>query len=126
MTYTDTDAGTGISTPLATTIVEQPATIGLSISPPAVNYGSVAIGACSAESPITLTNTGNVPVKVTATTSAGFYADCMKINNLVANGWVSTTIPAGGNLIIQTKVCPTIAYSGTANGSISFIASFAP
>jgi hypothetical protein len=126
ITYTDTDAGTGSSTPLTTTIVEQVATIGLSISPPAVNYGSVAIGACSADFPMTLTNTGNVPIKVTATTTAGFYTDCMKINSLTANGWISTTIPVGGNLIIQTKVCPTIAYNGTANGSISFIASFAP
>ena len=128
ITYTDTDAGAGAgtSTPLTTTITEPVATIGLTVSPPTMNFGSVAIGACSSESPITLTNTGNVPIRVTATTSAGFYTDCLKINAVTANGWVSTVIPAGGNLVIQVKVCPTIAYSGTVTGSVSFVASFAP
>ena len=126
ITYTDTDrvGGSGVTT--TTTITEPVATIGLSVSPPAVNYGSVAIGLCSTEFPITLTNTGNVPIKVTATTTAGFYTECMKINSVMANGWISTIIPVGGNLIIQTKVCPTSTYSGTATGSVSFLASFAP
>jgi hypothetical protein len=84
----------------------------------------VAIGACSANNAITLTNTGNVPIKVTATTSAGYYTECLKINDAVANGWVSASIPAGSSLVIQLKSCPTQAYSGTVAGNVSFIASF--
>jgi hypothetical protein len=84
------------------------------------------MGSCSSENPITLTNTGNVPIKVTASTSAGFYTDCLKINDVIANGWVSTKIPAGGHILVQATVCPTVAYSGTLTGNVNFVASFAP
>lgn len=124
ITYTNT-ALSGTPTALSTTITEPAATIGLTVSPPTLNFGSVAIGACSADNAITLSNTGNVSIKVTATTSAGYYAECLKINNAVANGWVSPSIPAGSSLVIQVKSCPTQAYSGTVTGNISFIASFA-
>ena len=125
--YTDTDLviiGTGV--PLTTTITEPVATIGLTVSPPTLGFGSVDVGTCSGDFVITLTNAGNVPIKVTASTSAGFYTDCLKINDLTANGWVSPTIPVGGHLDVNAKVCPTIAYSGTIAGSVSFVASFAP
>jgi len=127
ITYTDTDlvtGGTGV--PLTTTITEPAAEIGLSVSPPSVTFGSVAIGTCSTNFLITLTNTGNVPIKVTASTSAGYYTDCLRINGVVANGWVSQKIPVGGSLSINTQSCPTIAYNGTVTGSIAFVASFAP
>jgi hypothetical protein len=125
MNYTDTDySGTGL--PLTVTVTEPVATIGLSVSPPSVAFGSVAMGSCSADVPVTLTNTGNVPIKVLATTTAGFYTDCLKINTLTANGWISSTIPVGGNQVVLVKVCPTVAYSGTLTGSVSFMASFAP
>ncbi|MCJ7805156.1 hypothetical protein MUP46_00745 [Patescibacteria group bacterium] len=123
--YTDTDlAGTGV--PLTTTITEPAATIGLTVSPPSLGFGNVSVGSCSENSSITLTNAGNVPIKVTASTSAGFYTDCLKIENVTANGWISTKIPVGGHLDINVKVCPTIAYNGTITGSVSFVASFAP
>lgn len=123
--YTDTDlAGTGV--PLTTTITEPAATIGLTVSPPSLSFGSVSVGSCSDNSSITLTNAGNVPIKVTASTSAGFYTDCLKIENVTANGWISTKILVGGHLDINVKVCPTIAYNGTITGSVSFVASFAP
>jgi hypothetical protein len=125
MNYTDTDLG-GTGLPLTVTVTEPVATIGLSVSPPSVAFGSVAMGSCSADVPVTLTNTGNVPIKVTATTTAGFYTDCLKVNTLTANGWISTVIPVGGNQVIQVKVCPTVMYSGTMTGSVSFMASFAP
>jgi len=130
--YTDTDLeiqGQGITA--STTITEPQAIIGLNISLPnqetSLQFGSVNVGTCS-NPPlvVTLTNTGNVPIKVTTTTSAGFYTDCLKINDLTANGWVSATIPVGSYLDINVKVCPTIAYSGTITGSVSFVASFAP
>jgi hypothetical protein len=123
--YTDTDlAGTGV--PLTTTITEPVAIIGLTVSPPSLSFGSVSVGSCSENSSITLTNAGNVPIKVTASTSAGFYTDCLKINDVTANGWVSPTIAVGGHLDVNVKVCPTIAYSGTITGNVSFVASFAP
>jgi hypothetical protein len=124
--YVDTDEGTGEGVDLTSTVTEPASSIGLSVSPPSVGYGSVAIGSCSTEYPITLTNTGTVPIRVTASTSAGFYTACLKINDLTANGWISGTIPVSGHLDIITKVCPTASYSGTLTGTVSFVASFAP
>lgn len=126
ITYTDTDLEGGSGVPLSTTVTEPTATIGLSITPSTVGYGSVAMGVCSAWNPITLTNTGNVPIKVTASTSTGFYTDCLYIAETKANGWVSPIIPVGTSYTIQTKVCPTSTYSGTLTGTLSFMASFAP
>lgn len=125
--YTDTDLqqqGQGITT--TTTITEPIATIGLTVSPPTIAFGNVDIGTCSAVQVITLTNAGNTPIKVTASTSAGFYTDCLKLNDLTANGWVSATIPVDSHLNVNAKVCPTIAYSGTIIGGVSFVANFAP
>jgi hypothetical protein len=126
LNYTDIDLSGGEGLPLTTIVTEPSSSIGLLVEPSAVTFGSVAIGSCSSESAVTLTNIGNVPIKVTASTSAGFYTSCLKINTVTANGWVSPTIPVGGNLIIYTKVCPTSGYSGTLTGTVSFMASFAP
>lgn len=131
ITYTDTNLASGTVVTTTTTVTEPTATIGLTVAPLSLGFGCVAIGSCSAELPITLTNTGDVPIKVIATTSAGFYTDCMKLalsggTYYPASGWISTTIPVGSALTIYTKVCPTIAYSGTITGSVSFVASFAP
>lgn len=128
ITYTDTDLppNNPQDVPIVTTIIQPAATIGLTVSPPSLGFGNVNVNTCSVEQVITLTNAGNTPIKVTASTSAGFYTDCLKINDLTANGWVSATIPVGSHLDINVKVCPTIAYSGTITGSVSFVASFAP
>jgi hypothetical protein len=131
ITYTDTDKTGGTPITTTTTITEPVSTIGMTVSPTALAFGSVAIGADSAEVAITLNNTGNVPIKATATTSAGFYTDCMlfKPNGGVyssASGWVSPTIASGASLIVYAKVHPTITYSGTVTGTLNFVASFAP
>jgi len=131
ITYTDTDKVGGTPITTTTTITEPVSTIGMTVSPTALAFGSVAIGADSAEVAITLNNTGNVPIKATATTSAGFYTDCMlfKPNGGVysnASGWVSPTIASGASLIVYAKVHPTITYSGTVTGTLNFVASFAP
>ena len=126
ITYTDTNTGSGPAVPATTVVTEPAATIGMTVSPTALNFGSVAIGSCSTAIPMTLTNTGNVPIKVTITTTSGYYASCLKANDLAANGWVSPTIPAGEALIVQMKSCPTAGYSGTATGTVYFMASFAP
>jgi hypothetical protein len=129
--YTDTDLTGGTSLPTTVTVTEQVSTIGLSVSPASLNFGSVAIGSCSAELPITLTNTGNVPIKATANPSAGINAACMQLQPTggtysSAVGWVSPVIPVGGSLVVNAKLCPTIAYSGTVPGTLGFNASFAP
>jgi hypothetical protein len=125
--YTDTNLAGGEGVSLTTTITEPAATIGLTVSPPSLSFGSVNVGTCSTpDLVVTLTNTGTVPIKVTASTSAGFYTDCLKLNNLTANGWVSATIPVGSFITVNAKVCPTIAYNGTITGSVSFLASFSP
>jgi len=125
--YVDTDAGSGTGLPLTTTITEPAATIGLSISPVSLDFGSVQVGTCSSPaSTITLTNTGSIPIVVTASTSAGFYTDCLKLDSLAANGWTSPQIPAGGHYDVAATICPTIAYNGTITGSVNFVASFSP
>lgn len=131
ITYTDTDLGGGTEVATTTTITEPVATIGMTVSPVSVSFGSVQIGSDSTEQTITLTNTGNVDIKATATTSAGFYTDCMQLkpdggSYSVASGWISPVIPVGDSLTVYAKVHPTIAYSGTVSGSLTFIASFAP
>lgn len=126
--YTDTDATPSGSIATTTTIVEPVATIGLTATPTTIDFGSVEIGACSTPVVvITLSNTGNVPIKVTALTSAGFYTDCLKLNGLDASTWESATIAAGNSTTVNAKVCiNTTAYSGTQTGSVSFLASFVP
>jgi hypothetical protein len=131
ITYTDTNLAGGTGVALTTTITATVPTIGMGINPVQLNFGSVVQGADSAEVTITLSNTGNVPIKATATTSTGFYADCLLLKPnggayTSANGWMSPSIPVGGNLIVTAKVHPTTAYSGTLTGTVSFIASFAP
>lgn len=131
ITYTDTDLGGGTSVAATTTITEPVATIGMTVSPTALAFGSVAIGADSTEQAIILTNTGNVPIKVSVTPSTGFYTDCLQLKPSggvysTAVGWVSPTITVGGALTVYAKVHPTIAYSGTVTGSLSFMANFAP
>jgi len=131
LNYTDTDLVGVPSLPTTVTVTEPVATIGLAVSPPSLNFGSVAIGSCSADIPITLTNTGNVPIKVAAVPSAGINAACMQLQPnggtySSASGWVSPTILAGQSLIVNAKLCPTIAFSGTVPGTLGFNASFAP
>ena len=130
ITYTDTDLVGGTTLTTTATVTEPTATIGLTVSPASLAFGSVAIGSCSADIPITLTNTGNVPIKVTASPSAGINATCMQLQPTggtytSALGWVSPVIPAGVSLVVNAKLCPTIAFSGSVPGTIGFNASFA-
>jgi hypothetical protein len=131
LNYTDTDLGGGSTLTTTATVTEPVATIGLTVSPATLAFGSVAIGSCSADIPITLNNTGNVPIKVTANPSAGINASCMQLQPFggtytSASGWVSPTILAGQSLVVNAKLCPTIAFSGTVPGTLGFNASFAP
>ena len=131
LNYTDTDLTGGTTLPTTATVTEPTSIIGLTVSPASLAFGSVAIGTCSADVPITLNNTGNVPIKVAANPSAGINASCMQLRPTggtytSALGWVSPTILAGQSLIVYAKLCPTIAFSGTVPGTLGFNASFAP
>jgi len=131
MNYTDTDVVGGPTLPTTATVTEPTSTIGLTVTPVSLAFGSVAIGSCSADIPIFLNNTGNVPIKVAANPSAGINAVCMYLQPIggaytLASGWVSPTILAGQSLAIYAKLCPTIAYSGSVPGTLGFNASFAP
>ena len=93
LNYTDTDLAGGTPVPTTVTVTEPVATIGLTVSPASLNFGSVAIGSCSVDIPITLTNTGNVPIKATVNPSAGINASCMQLQPSggtysSASGWV--------------------------------------
>jgi hypothetical protein len=131
--YTDTDLGGGTSIPATTTITETESIIGFTVSPGTpLNFGSVSVGSCST-TPVAmvLTNTGNVPIKVSITATSGFYTDCLQLRPDGGtwgsiSGWTLATIPVGGHLDIELKVCPTAAYTGTVSGTLSFVASFAP
>jgi len=129
ITYTDTDVtepSEGIT--VTTTVKEMPSSMGVNVSPYDIQFGEVYIGICSTGSTITLHNSGTVPIKVIATTSSGFYTVCLKLSDGITpvNGWVSTTIQPDDDYYLVVKICPTVAYSGTLAGSVSFMASFAP
>jgi hypothetical protein len=131
LNYTDTDLPVVTTLPTTATITEPTSIIGLTVSPASLSFGSVAIGSCSAVVPITLNNTGNVPIKVTANPSVGINTSCMQLQPTggaytAALGWVSPTILAGQSLIVNAKLCPTAAFSGTVPGTLGFNASFAP
>lgn len=127
ITYTDTDiTTTGVSIITTATVTEPAATIGFTVSPPTVAFGSVNVGSCSTDYSITLTNTGNVPIKLTAIPSSGFFSDCLYLATVKANVWTSTTLAPAASLIVPAKLCPTIAYSGSQTGGLDFRASFAP
>ena len=116
---------------LGTTVL--PASIGMNVSPTSLAFGSVAQGVCSSPvKEITLQNSGSVAINVTASTSAGFYTDCLKLSTdgttwVVANGWTYSFIPVGESKVIYTKVCIPAGYTtGTYTGTVSFVASVTP
>lgn len=128
--YTDTNlvvGGTSSGTTQLTTTIIEPS-VGLEVLPTTLDFGSVVVGQDSTERAIAIRNTGSVPIKVTATTSAGFYTDCMWISPggtfYLANGWESSTILAGNTLTVYTKVHPTAAYGTVVTGSITFVAEY--
>jgi len=128
--YIDLDDGAG-SIDLTTIVI--PGAIGMTVAPFSLAFGSVAQGSASAAQNITLTNAGGVSIKVTATTSAGFYTDCLQLSInegitwVSASGWIYSPIAVGGNKVIKARVLIPAGYTtGTYTGSVSFVASFAP
>jgi hypothetical protein len=128
--YTDLDDGAG-SIDLTTTVI--PGAIGMTVAPVSLAFGSVAQGSASAAQNITLTNAGGVPIKVTATTSAGFYTECLQLSInegitwVSANGWTYSPIAVGGSKVIKARVLIPVGYTtGTYTGTVSFMAQVAP
>ena len=129
--YTDTNKviPVPVGTPLVTTVTMPASILSLGVSPVlGLNFGSVAIGSCSTSGAnlITLTNTGTVPITVTATPSAGFYTTSLKFGGVLATAWTSTKMMPGASLILDAQVCPLPGLTGTLTGSVAFIATFAP
>ena len=130
--YTDTNKVTPTppGTPLVTTVTMPASILSLGVSPvQGVNFGSVAINSCSitgSATDITLTNTGTVPITVTALPSAGFYTTSLKFGEILATSWNSGKMLPGSILVLNAKVCPLPGLTGTLTGSVAFIATFAP
>ena len=129
--YTDTNKPPiVVGTPLTTTVTMPASILSLGVSPvQGVNFGSVAINSCSVvgtATDITLTNTGTVPITVTAIPSAGFYATSLKFGDILATSWGSGRMLPGAVLVLNAKVCPLPGLTGTLTGSVAFIATFAP
>jgi hypothetical protein len=124
--YTDTDKDVS-GTPLTTVVTSPPSIMSLGISPvEGLNFGSVAIGSCSGYQVITLTNTGTVPIKVTAIPSSGFYTTSLWFGDILAKNWISDKIMPSDSITVNAKVCPLAGLTGTVSGSVGFMASFAP
>jgi hypothetical protein len=125
--YTDTNKPSAGGTSLVTTVTMPASILSLGVSPvQGLNYGSVSIGSCSGWQDIVLTNTGTVPITVTALPSAGFYTTSLYFGSILAKDWVSAKILPSGTLTLNTKVCPLPGLTGTLTGSVAFIATFAP
>jgi len=125
--YTDTNKPAPAGTPLVTTVTMPASILSLGISPiDGINFGSVAIGTCSTPQFITLTNTGTVPITVTALPSAGFYTTSLKLDSVLATTWVSSRILPDANITVSAQACPLPGLTGTLTGSVAFIATFAP
>jgi len=128
--YTDTNKAPIVSgTPLTTTVTVPPAVLSVGVSPPTgLAFGSVNIGSCSTAGAniITLTNTGTVPITVTAIPTAGFYANSLKIGGVLATAWASARMLPGAALDLDAQVCPLPGVTGTITGSVAFVATFAP
>ena len=129
ITYVDTDKALPTGTPLTTIVTVPPSILSLGVQPvQGLNFGSVAIGQCSPSQAniITLTNTGTVPITVTAVPTAGFYANSLKFGGVLATTWTSVRMLPAAVITLDAQVCPLPGLTGTVTGSVAFIATFAP
>ena len=121
------DGGVDQSITMGSIITEPTSEIAFLVDVSNLDFGNVEVGDCSPESPIIITNTGNVPIVVTVSSTSAFWTECLKINDTDIDTWISSIIPAGGDITVQAKVCiETTAYSGVQSGTITFNAQFAP
>jgi hypothetical protein len=126
------------STSLSTDVV---ATVGLSVTPTDFFFGVVTVGTDSGVTTFTVTNTGTVPITVTAsipTDPTGFYTNCLllapsggiysKVSAFNYWDYSSVAIPIGGSITIYAKVHPdSMGYVATGIlGSLLFTATPAP
>lgn len=127
--YTDTNKPAPAGTPLVATVTMPASILSLGVSPvEGLNFGSVAINSCSTygANNIVLTNTGTVPITVTAVPSAGFYTTSLKFNGTLATAWGSGKLLPAESITLNAQVCPLPGLTGTLTGSVAFIATFAP
>jgi hypothetical protein len=129
------------STPvgLETTVVTQ--TISFSVDPSSLGFGSVIAGQASTQS-FVITNTGNVPIKITASLPVdpgGFYTAFMTLSvDGITWTYVSGFAPiipndgdgildVGESVTIHAKISPPIGWAtGSVSGQIIFYSEYAP
>lgn len=118
ITYQDTDVS---GSQIGLTVNVLPDLIQISVAPTTIDFGQLYAGSQSADKPVTITNTGSVTVKVTATTSGSdFYATCLQINGGAVSAW-NTTIAKTENAIANLHVIVPNPYpAGVTTGTIVF------
>jgi hypothetical protein len=102
-TLTVTSSGTGSGT---ITLEGNGVQGNLTITPTAVNFGSVNVGSSSAEETVTLANTGAASLDVTALTAAG--APFARTGAGTCPATLPITIAAGGSCTLTYTFSPTV------------------
>jgi hypothetical protein len=115
------------SVSLSATITEPAADIGVTVvSPSSIAFGEVELYDCVAGTPVVLQNTGNVPIKITALPSTGFFTDCLRLDGTPVGSWISDKVNPGDTITVATSVCVyTTTYAGSQTGSMVFVAQYA-
>lgn len=100
-----------------------PQTISFSMTPSSLSFGTVIVGTDSKEVIFAVTNTGNVPIQITADITGPLYVECLEIEGDKAQGWVSSVIPAGKEISVSAKIIkPTAEYLGSKiAGTLTFV-----
>lgn len=116
-------ADTGSAT-LETVVAAQTISFGVA---PTLGFGTVVVGTDSQVATFTISNTGNVPLTVTAgVTGSALYTNFMQLQQgtwdyAAVNGWTSPVIAVGGSLIIHAKIVkPSAEYIGAKSGTLTF------
>jgi hypothetical protein len=114
---TDNDTGSPQTVPLSGTI----ATTVASASPSSLTFASQAVGAASAAQAITLANTGNAALNVTAIAVSGANASDFALTNNCGS-----SVAAGANCTINATFKPTAAGARTATVTVADSATDSP
>src|SRR2546422_753380 len=90
----------------------------VSVSPPSLSFGSVAVGITSAAQNVQVTNTGSVGMSVSSVTITGPFA--ISQNSCLASGTWNGVMAPGTKCDLYVVFAPTVA--GTAAGTLSISA----
>lgn len=109
---------------IGVTVTIPPDLIQISITPSTVDFGIVYPGHSSIITPattLTITNTGSVVTKVSATTASEFYDSCLSMKGTTIALWKITSIAEAASETVPLQVnVPSSGVSGTKTGTIVF------